>query len=143
VWQWFTLDQGDHANSGMQAFGDLLLGVAVFGALALVPLSIGLYWLRPVARVWPVLSWSAVFYAMTGLLALAASGRLRALAGNLALLSDARIGIMPLSALVLLAAGLLAPQPRWRWMLAGAALLDGAIFSGVALVHFVLPHFAS
>ena len=46
------LNQGPEAQaaSGMYAFGDLLMGIAVFGLLALGPLALTLYWLRPVTR---------------------------------------------------------------------------------------------
>jgi hypothetical protein len=134
-------DGNDAASSGMAAFGDLLLGLAVFGVLALVPGGLGLYWLRPVTWIWPVLVGSAVALALTGVLAVAANGWWRESAGNLALLADVRIGLMPLSALVSLCGAAFAPGTRWRWVLIGAAVLDGALFCSVMAVHFVLPRF--
>lgn len=32
-------------SAGMRAFGDLILGLAIFGVLAIVPFGLGLYWL--------------------------------------------------------------------------------------------------
>lgn len=43
------------ASSGMYAFGDLLTFVAVFGAGALVPTGLGLYFLRRTRYFWPVI----------------------------------------------------------------------------------------
>lgn len=126
-------------SQGMQAFGDLVLGMVVFTGLALLPLGLGLYWLRPVTRFWTVLVSAAVGYALTGPPALLASGLLRQSLGNWALLGDIRIGTMPLSALALATCALFAPSRSLRALLIGAAFLDGAIFAGVILFKFVLP----
>lgn len=127
------------ASSGMHAFGDLVLGLAVFAGVAAVPLALGLYWLRSWAPFWTLLAVGAALLAATGPLALAVSSWLRGPAGNWAILADARIGLMPLTAPALLVCGLFAPRPRTRWVLLAAALLDGGIFAGVVLVKFVLP----
>ena len=44
------------ASSGMYAFGDVLLFVAVFGVSALVPTGAALFFLRPYRLFWTVLS---------------------------------------------------------------------------------------
>lgn len=44
------------ASSGMMAFGDTFLFVAVFGCLALMPTATALYFLPSKTRVWTVLS---------------------------------------------------------------------------------------
>jgi len=129
------------ASAGMYAFGDLLLGVAVFGVIALLPLALGLYWLRPVARFWSALVGGALLFAMTGILALAAGLIAGGSTSSWLLLAHVRFGLMPLSALALLACALFAPQPRQRWLLLVSAMSDGIIFVGVVLVKFVLPHF--
>jgi hypothetical protein len=126
-------------SQGMHAFGDMVLGMVVFTVLALLPIGLALFWLRPVARFWSVLATCATAYALTGPLALAASGPLRQGLGNWALFGDIRIGMMPLSALVLATCMLFAPSPRLRWILLGAALLDGVLFTGVVFFRFVLP----
>ena len=135
------LTQGPEAqaSSGMYAFGDLALGVIVFGVLALGPLGLGLFWLRPVARFWATVTWFALAYACTSPVALVVSGWQRASAGSWALLADARIGVMPLGALVLAAGGLFAPQPRSRWILVATALVEGGLFAGIVFAKFVLP----
>ena len=135
------LTQGPEAqaSAGMYAFGDLMMGVAVFGLLSLLPLALGLYWLRSHAPFWSAFARGAVLFALTGPLALVVSGWLSQSAGNWVFLAHARIGLMPLTTLALLTCGLVAPQPKPRWILIGAALLEGGIFAGVVLVHFVLP----
>ena len=126
-------------SQGMQAFGDMVFGMVVFTVLALLPLGLGLYWLRPVTRFWTNLAWIVAGYALTGPLALLISGSLRSSLGNWSLLGDIRIGTMPLSALAMATCALFAPSPRLRIILFAAAFLDGAIFAGVILLRFVLP----
>ena len=126
-------------SQGMQAFGDMVLGMVVFTVLALLPLGLGLYWLRPVTRFWTILVATAASYALTGPPALLVSGPLRLSLGNWALLGDIRIGTMPLSALAVATCSLFAPTPRLRLILLGAAILDGALIAGVILFRFVLP----
>jgi hypothetical protein len=125
-------------SQGMQAFGDFVLGMVVFTELALLPLGLGLFWLRPVTRFWTILASVAVGYALTGPPALLVSGPLRLALGNWALLGDIRIGTMPLSALALATCALFAPAMRLRMILLGAAILDGALFAGVVLFKVVL-----
>ena len=125
-------------SQGMQAFGDLLLGMVVFTVLALLPLGLGLFWLRPVTRFWTILASVAAGYALTGPPALLVSGLLRLSLGNWALLGDIRIGTMPLSALALATCALFAPAMRLRVILLGAAIFDGALFAGVVLFKVVL-----
>ena len=122
----------------MHAFGDLLLGLAVVGTLALGPFGLALYWLRPVERFWTLLAWGAVLLVLTGPLALVVSGWLRASVGNLALLADARIGLMPGGELAMAVCGLFAPQGKPRWTLILAALVEGGIIATVVLFKFVL-----
>src|SRR6266480_5921488 len=55
------------ASSGMYAFGDSVVFVAVFGVLALVPTGGALYFLRPYRRFWMVLSTLCLAVAVTGL----------------------------------------------------------------------------
>ena len=127
------------AASGLYAFGDLLFGLAVFGLLALVPIGLALYWLRPVTRFWSVLAGAAVLSALSGVLALAANMWLHDDTSGWIFLAEARVGLMPLNALMLVTCALFAPKFRHRWLLLSAAFSDGAIFTGVVLVKFVLP----
>ncbi len=125
------------ASSGMYAFGDLVLGVGVFGVLALVPMALTLYWLRPVARFWSALQWGAILFALTGCLAVAAS--IWALQSRSAwlILAHARIGLMPLGALALLMCTVFAPQARQRWLLLATAIGDGALFAAIVISMLV------
>ncbi|MEO6004306.1 MAG: hypothetical protein ABIZ04_19355 [Opitutus sp.] len=126
------------ASSGMYAFGDPVLGIAVFGVLALIPIALALYWLRPVTWFWALLLWTALPFALTGLIALADLW-IGAPKHWTFFLSQARIGIMPMTLLALVTCALFAPCLRDRWLLLGAALSEGAVFAGVILVQFVLP----
>jgi hypothetical protein len=54
------------ASSGMYAFGDSYLFIAVFGLLALVPTGAALHFLRPYRRLWVVLSALGLSVALTG-----------------------------------------------------------------------------
>jgi hypothetical protein len=55
------------ASSGMYAFGDSYLFIAVFGGLALVPTGALLYYLRPFRRFSVVLSGFGLVLAITAL----------------------------------------------------------------------------
>src|SRR2546427_2875631 len=57
------------ASSGMYAFGDALLFVAVFGVAALVPTGAALIFLRAYRPFWTVLSAFGLGVAVTGLTA--------------------------------------------------------------------------
>jgi hypothetical protein len=94
------------ASSGMYAFGDSLLFVAVFGICALVPTGAALFLLRPYRRFWTVLSAFAVAVAVTGVTAAILFFVGRAVAhsalATLAALSVLRILVAPLLALTFL-----------------------------------------
>jgi hypothetical protein len=137
--QRLTDDPDAQASSGMYALGDLVLGVAVFGVLALVPIALALYWLRPVARFWSALLGGAMLFAVTGFVALAASVWTNPSTNHWLFLAHARIGLMPLGALALTMCAIFAPQTRHRWLLLAAAVTDGTLFAGLVLVKYVLP----
>jgi hypothetical protein len=59
------------ASSGMYAFGDVLLFMAVSGVAALVPTGAALFFLRPYRRFWTVISAFGLGVAVTGLIAAA------------------------------------------------------------------------
>lgn len=141
---WLVMTLRQHLNAadpsqGMQSFGDLILGVAVFSVLATVPAGVGLYWLRPVTRFWNVLMAVALSCSLTGLLALVVSGPLRMVLGNWAVLGDIRFALLPVTSLAWATCMLFAPAARLRWLLLGAALLDGGLFAVVIVVKFMLP----
>jgi hypothetical protein len=57
------------ASAGMYSFGDGLLFVAVFSAVAFFPTGLAMYFLRPFRWFWVALSITALTIAVTGLLA--------------------------------------------------------------------------
>jgi hypothetical protein len=65
------------ASGGMQAFGDSLLFVGLFGFLALFPTALALYYLRPFEKFWTVFSITSLVVAVSGLLAAVMIGRLQ------------------------------------------------------------------
>ncbi len=58
------------ASSGMYAFGDALLFVAVFGIVGLLPTGLGLVFLRPYRLFWLILSTIGAVIATTAVIAL-------------------------------------------------------------------------
>ena len=132
-----TLNAADPVQ-GMQAFGDLILGVAVFSVLASIPVGLGLYWLRPVTWFWNILLIVAFTCSATGPAALLISWPLRAALGNWALLGDVRFSLLPVTSLAWATCMLFAPVTRLRWMFLGAAVFDGGLFAAVIFAKFTL-----
>src|SRR4030095_1207550 len=66
-----TSDPNAQASSGMYAFGDSLLFIAVFSVAAVPPTGAALYFLRPYRAFWNVFSWLGVTVAVTGIVAAA------------------------------------------------------------------------
>ena len=130
------------AASGMYAAGDMMFGIAVFGLLALVPLAVGLFWLRPVTRFWSILTGCALGYALTGLPAMIVVHGFQQLFGAMSFFAVARVGMMPFGALALFLCALFAPVARQRWLLLAAAGADAVLFAGFVVVHFVFPRVA-
>jgi hypothetical protein len=129
------------ANGGMAAFGDLLQVIAVSAVVALGPLGLMLYWLRPVEQFWTSLRWSAVIFAATGWVALLVFAVGRSAPGqmnNWLLAAMARIGLMPLNALAGATCALFAPAARPRAWLVVAAFSDAVTFLGYLAVSGAL-----
>ena len=130
------------AASGMYAFGDAALFVAVFGLAALVPTAGALWLLRPYRRFWTVLSGLALLVAITGVAAaiLFVVGRHAVAPSTLATwasLSVLRILASPLLALSFVLFGLLAPDRAPRLVfLAAAAMEVGVSACGWAIWIF-------
>jgi hypothetical protein len=97
------------ASPGMYAFGEGLLFIAVFGAVALVPTGLALWFLRPFRWFWVSLSITAVAIAGTAI---------------------------PLAG-AFLVAGVLAPTWASRWALVAAAGIEGAVAAYAVLQWFV------
>ncbi len=122
------------ASGGMYAFGDGLLFVAVFSAVALVPTGLALYFLRPYRRFWMALSITALtiafttilaasVYVMTAHLALPRESPLEMLAAFAGL----RMLVSPPLAAALVVAGVIAPSRTSRRALLAAAGIEGAV----------------
>ena len=129
------------ASSGMYAFGDSLLFIAVFGVSALVPTGAALFFLRPYRQFWTMLSAAGLAMALTGVAAatIFALGRHAppsALA-TWAALSVLRILIAPLLALMFLVSAGLSPHRLPRLVLLAAAIVEAAVSAYGGFVWFV------
>ena len=130
------------ASSGMYAFGDSVLFIAVFGLLALVPTGVALYFLRPYRRLWVVLSVLALSVAFTGAAAacLYAFGR-NAVApsprATWAAFSVLRILLAPVVAPALLVTALFSPYRFARLALLTATATEMAVVAYAGAVWFV------
>jgi hypothetical protein len=129
------------ASSGMYAFGDAVLFVAVFGVSALVPTVAVLFFLRPYRRFWTVLGTLGIGVALTGVTAatLFAVGRhsppspLATWAG----LSVLRILLAPLLALTFLVCAAVSPGRFPRVAFSAATILEAAVSAYGGYVWFV------
>jgi len=130
------------ASSGMYAFGDLALFVAVFGFLGLVPTAAALHFLRPYRRFWVVLSTLALIGALTGVAAvlLYALGRHDVEPSPLATwtgLSVLRILLAPVLAPAFLVFAVLSAHRSPRIALLVATVLEVAVGAYAGLVWFL------
>ena len=130
------------ASAGMYAFGDGLLFIAVFIAVALFPTGLALWFLRPYRWFWIALSITALMIAATGLLAVSIYG----LTAHLTLpresplmigaaLAGLRMLLAPPLAAAFGIAGVIASNRVSRWSLLAAAGTEGAV-AGYAVLHW-------
>jgi hypothetical protein len=129
------------ASSGMYAFGDAMLFVAVFGGAALVPAGAALFFLRPYRHFWTVLSAFSLGVAVTGLTAAAlfAIGRHAAPSplATWAGFSVLRILVAPLLALTFLVCTVLSPYRFPRLAFLVATVMEAAVSAYGGFVWFV------
>ena len=129
------------ASSGMYAFGDALIFVAVFGLSALVPTGAALFFLRPYRHFWTVLSALGLAVAVTGITAaiLFAIGRHATLSplATWAGLSVLRIFVAPLLALTFLVCTILSPHRSPRVAFLAATMMEAAVSAYGGSVWFV------
>jgi hypothetical protein len=131
-------------SSGMYAFGDSLLFLAVFGVAALVPTGAGLWFLRPSRRFWAAYRAAALTVAATAVAAAlidlaghaAPSGTALSMWAGFSML---RIFLSPLCALVFALSALLAPHHRARVALFVAAGFEAAAFASLLLRWALQP----
>ncbi len=130
------------ASAGMYAFGDGLLFIAVFSAVAIFPTGLALWFLRPYRWFWIALSITALMIAATGFLAAAING----VASHLTLpresplmigaaLAVLRMLLAPPLAAAFGLAGVIASNRASRWSLLAAAGTEAAV-AGYAVLHW-------
>ena len=131
------------ASSGMFAFGDSVLFIAVFAVAAVPSTAAALFVLRSYRSFWLVLCVAALGIASTALVALIdyvatrpATADAGSILGILSALAPLRILIAPLFALGFLLCGLFAPNRRFRIALLIATAIEAAVFVAGALVLF-------
>lgn len=129
------------ASSGMYAFGDTVLFVAVFGVVALVPTAAVLFFLRPYRRFWTVLSTFGLTIAFTGLTAVAlfVIGRSAGPSpiATLAAFSVLRILAAPLLAPAFLVCAVLSPYRVPRLALLATTAAEVAVSAYGGFVWFI------
>lgn len=124
---------------GMYAFGDTVLFLAVFGALASVPTAAALWMLRGNPLVWTTLGAVAAAGALISLAAIVLyiSGR-TAPAGSTLYMWTAWTPLWllgaPPAALACFGAGLIAPHRIPRAMLVVAAVVQAAVGAGIVML---------
>lgn len=119
------------ASSGMYAFGDAVLFVAVLAVVALAPTGAALFFLRPYRRFWIGLAALGLGVALTGVTAgiLFAVGR-HATASSIAMWAGfavLRILVAPLLALTFLVCALFSPDRFPRVALLTATVMEVAV----------------
>ena len=137
----FTSGPDAQASSGMYAFGDLLLFMAVFGGVGLLPTGLGLVFLRSSRRFWRILSAIAVAIAATGVTAIVLFAIGRSATAPPALrawdaLAVLRILPAPLFAVAFLIAGVISPHRASRWALLAACGIEIAVCAYAGFVWF-------
>ena len=131
------------ASGGMQAFGDLLLFVGLFGLLALIPTALALYFLRPFERFWSAFSIASLALAATGPVAALLMGRVPQ--SHWAALVVGFFGLLkvlgaPLLGLAFVICAVIAPTGRSRWRLVAAAGIEFAVGAYAFFCLLVLGH---
>jgi hypothetical protein len=135
------------ASSGMYAFGDAALWVAVVGTVGLLPTGLALFFLRPVRPFWTLLAAVGLGVAATGAAALILYIVGRAATPPSALsaaaaLTPLRMLPAPLFAVAFLVGGLISPYQAPRWTLWAAAGVEIVVSAYIGIVWF-LPIFLS
>lgn len=129
------------ASSGMYAFGDVLLFVAVLGVSALVPTGVALFFLRPYRRFWTVASALALAVAVTGAMAAIVFAVDRYTVpspiATWAALAVLRMLVAPLLALTCLVCTVFAPHRAARLAFLAATVMEAAVSAYAGSVWFL------
>ena len=140
----YTSGPDRDSSSGMYAFGDVLLFVAVFGIVSIIPSGVALVFLRQNRKFWIAFCLVALVVACTSLGAVAVTVldsqqfALGASFDGWAALSVLRILVSPFVALSLGLSALVAPHVHFRWYLFGAAAGEG-VSSVYGFFHWFAP----
>ena len=125
----FTSGPDRDASSGMYAFGDSLLFIAVFGVVSTIPTGLTLVFLRQSRKFWISLCVVALVVASTSLAAIAVimseSHKFMPSASLWPGLSAIRLFVSPFIAASDGLSALIAPEARFRRYLFAAASLEG------------------
>ena len=125
----YTSGPDRDASSGMYAFGDSLLFIAVFGVVSTIPTGLTLVFLRQSRKFWILLCVVALVVASTSLAAIAVimseSHKFMPSASLWPGLSAIRLFVSPFIAASDGLSALIAPEARFRRYLFGAASLKG------------------
>jgi hypothetical protein len=139
VWAYATLhDTPDRqASSGMSAFGDSLMFLALFGVGSVVPTGAALFFLRPYPSFWRGLAVVSVFLGLTGIAAgiVYAAGQVAGVESAVhawTALAILRILVAPLVGLAFLVGAVASPHRPARIALAAVTLAEWLIFGCVA-----------
>jgi hypothetical protein len=140
----FTGGPDAQAASGMYAFGDLALFVAVFGLAGLVPTGAAMFFLSPYRYFWVAISSVGFLLAVIGVAAavLFAFGRGSPTTSTLGMMAGFSVSVIlasPIIAPIFLIAGLLSPHKAPRLAFLTAALLEVATFAYAVYIWFGKP----
>ncbi len=113
-------------SSGMYAFGDSLLFMAVFGTVSIVPTGLSLFFLRQNRGFWIALCVVALLVAGTGTAEVAAMVLVPESTSMWVLLAVPRIFMAPFLAAAFGLAVLIAPTAGFRWWMFAAASMEVA-----------------
>jgi hypothetical protein len=130
-------------SGGMQAFGDLLLLIGLFGVLALVPTTLALYFLRASEKFWTVFSIASLALAATGPVAalmIARPQNFPSLSLIVGLFGLLKVLGAPLLGLGFLICAVIAPIRRPRRVLLAAAGIEFAVGAYAFFCLFVVGH---
>ena len=147
VRSFFIPADASQASAGMQAFGDLMLFLGMFGTLSLVPTGLGLFFLRKSRTFWTLFSILALAFAVTGPVA---ALTVRSGAAFVGFVGIPRILGAPLFCLAFLIGALIAPRHPHRpflrsiraggWLLLASAALEAATSAYACLCLLILGH---
>jgi hypothetical protein len=124
----------------MQAFGDSLLFIGMFGFLALFPTALALYYLRSFDKFWTAFSIAALLLAIIGMLAAVMMGRPLHSSWVVGFFGLLKVLGAPLFALCFSICAVIAPTRRSRRLLIAAAAIEFVVSAYVFLCLVVLGH---